>query len=230
GKKLAEYAGDVSLDAHNAIVSGKKVLIEGAQGTFLDNDFGTYPFVTSSHPVSGGTATGIGLSPKSIGKVTGVAKAYTTRVGSGAFATELTDSLGDLIRKNGNEFGTTTGRPRRVGWLDLVLLRTANRWNGTDEIALTKIDVLSGIEELKICTEHELDGKKIREFPADSEKFEKCRPVYKKFKGFKISGKEKSFKELDKNAQAYVEFIEKELNVKISIVSIGAERQETIMR
>ena len=229
GKKLAKYAGDVSLEVGNAISSGKKVLIEGAQGTFLDNDFGTYPFVTSSHPISGGATTGIGISPKSIGKVIGVAKAYTTRVGSGAFVTELTDALGDTIRKNGNEFGTTTGRPRRVGWLDLVLLRTANRWNGTDEIAMTKIDVLSGLEELLVCTEYLLDGKTIKEFPADAEKFAECKPVYKKFKGFKISGKEKNFKDLDKNAQAYVEFVEKELKTKVSIVSIGAERHETIM-
>ncbi|MDD5162760.1 MAG: adenylosuccinate synthase [Candidatus ainarchaeum sp.] len=230
GKKLKSYCGDVSLETSNAINSGKKVLLEAAQGTFLDNDFGTYPFVTSSHPIAGAALTGIGLPAKAIEKIIGVAKAYTTRVGSGPFATELNNEIGSRIREKGMEFGTTTGRPRRVGWLDLVLLRTANRLNGTGEIVMTKIDVLSGIEELNICTEYLLEGKTIREVPADTEKISKCIPVYKKFPGFEISGKEKSFAELGKNARAYVEFVEKELKTRISVVSIGAERNQTILR
>jgi len=214
---------------NKSAASGKNVLFEGAQGTFLDNDFGTYPFVTSSHPTSGGALVGIGLGANTIDKVIGVAKAYTTRVGEGPFVTELKNELGDKIRKQGNEFGTTTGRPRRVGWLDLVLLRTANRLNGTDEIALTKADVLSGIEKLNVCTDYILEGKKTSEVPADVEKISECTPVFKEFRGFEISGNEKNFEELDTNAKKYIKFIEKELKTKISIVSIGAERQKTIM-
>ncbi len=230
GKVLGEFCGDVSLEISRAILAKKEVLLEGAQGTFLDNSFGTYPFVTSSHPTAGAALVGIGLGAKAIDKVIGVAKAYTTRVGEGPFVTELKSELGDRIRKQGNEFGTTTGRPRRVGWLDLVLLRTANRLNGTDKIALTKIDVLSGLEKLKICTEYELGGKKINEVPADAERIFECSPVFKEFHGFKISGTEKSFEELDKNAREYIGFIEKELDTKIFLVSIGAERNQTILR
>ena len=229
-KFLSKYAGDVSLEVHNAIASGKNVLLEGAQGTFLDNDFGTYPFVTSSHPLTGAAMIGIGLGPKTIGRVIGVLKAYTTRVGGGPFVTELDNELGEKIRVQGGEFGTTTGRPRRVGWLDLVLARTSLRLNGVDEIVLTKIDVLSGFEELFVCTEYECNGKKIMDVPADIENVYDCKPVFKKFSGFKISGNEKSFSELDRNAQDYVSFIEKELGTKISMVSTGAERNKIIMR
>ena len=229
GKILSKFYGDVSLEISNSITAKKEVVLEGAQGTFLDNSFGTYPFVTSSHPTAGGALVGIGLGANTIDKVIGVAKAYTTRVGEGPFVTELKNELGDKIRKQGNEFGTTTGRPRRVGWLDLVLLRTANRLNGTDEIALTKADVLSGIEKLNVCTDYILEGKKTSEVPADVEKISECTPVFKEFRGFEISGNEKSFEELDTNAKKYIKFIEKELKTKISIVSIGAERQKTIM-
>lgn len=230
GKELAQYSADVSLEVYTTLGSGKKVLLEGAQGTFLDNDFGTYPFVTSSHPLTGAAMIGIGLGPKALGRIIGIVKAYTTRVGGGPFVTELENELGDKIREQGAEFGTTTGRPRRVGWLDLVLLRTAQRLNGTDEIAFTKIDVLNGLPELFVCTEYECNGKKLKDVPADVEEIHGCKPIYKKFPGFKISGEEKSFEELDKNAQDYISFIEKELGIKISMISTGAERNKIILR
>lgn len=230
GKKLKKYLGDCSILTSNSLNEKKTVLFESAQGTHLDNDFGTYPYVTSSHPIAGGIFTGIGLGLTKINKVIGIGKAYTTRVGSGPFPTELTDALGDKIRQQGNEFGTTTGRPRRVGWLDLPLLRTSHRFNGLTEIALMKLDVLSGITPIKICIEYELNGTRILEFPANLNEIEQCKPVYKEFSGFSISGKEKTFKELPKEAQEYVQFIESELKIPIKTVSIGAGREETIQR
>lgn len=230
GKMFRECLKDVSVEAGNAMQEGRHVLFEGAQGTFLDNDFGTYPFVTSSHPIAGGIFTGVGLGIRPIESVVGVAKAYTTRVGSGPFITELQGSLADKIREKGVEFGTTTGRPRRVGWLDLVLLRTAMRLNGFTEIALTKLDVLSGLDELNVCTAYKTSGKELQEVPAELSELEKCSPVYKKFSGFEITGKEKNFAELPKEAQIYVKFIEKQLGVQAKIVSIGPGREETIMR
>lgn len=230
GKHFGKYLGDVSLQVSNALKAGKNVLFEGAQGTFLDNDFGTYPFVTSSHPIAGAIFTGVGLGVQRIDRVIGIVKAYTTRVGSGPFVTELHGGLAAKIREKGQEFGTTTGRPRRIGWLDLVLVKTALRLNGFTEIALTKLDVLSGLEEIQVCVEYKLEGKVIKEMPSDTEKWAKCKPVYKKLPGFEIKGDEKGFEQLPQPAKDYVGFIEKELDVKSGIVSIGPGREETILR
>ncbi len=230
GKELSAHLGDVSKQVSEAFEKGKNVLLEGAQGTFLDNDFGTYPFVTSSHPIAGAVFTGIGLGIRPIERVVGIVKAYTTRVGSGPFATELQGELGDKIREAGQEFGTTTGRPRRVGWLDLVLVRTAARLNGFTEIALTKLDVLNGLQNVMVCNEYELDGKRIKEMPADPVLWEKCRPVYESLPGFKVESKAKSFTGLEENAQKYVEYVEREAGVPIKTVSVGPGREETLTR
>lgn len=230
GKKLRHYLGDVSTILDSALRQKKRVLFEGAQGTFLDNDFGTYPFVTSSHPISAGALVGTGLGLRKIENISGVTKAYTTRVGEGPFPTELHGKQATLLRKQGNEFGTTTGRPRRVGWLDLPLIRTAHRLNNFSELAITKLDVLSGFKEIKICTHYKVGGKKFSEVPMLSKDFEKAKPVYKSFKGFNVSGKEKTFSRLPKEAQNYLKFIEKNTGVKIALVSVGAKRNETIPR
>ncbi len=230
GKEFKPFLEDVSVEVSKAIKEGKEVLFEGAQGFFLDNDFGTYPYVTSSHPMTGGVFTGVGIAPFKESEAIGIAKAYTTRVGSGPFVTELDDELGEQIRKNGNEFGTTTGRPRRVGWLDLVLLRTSTRVNGLTNIVLTKIDVLSGIDELKVCVAYECDGKELKEFPFDLEKLERCKPVYKTFKGFEMSQDAKTLEELPAEVIEYADFVEKELGVKVGIISVGPKRSQTILR
>ena len=230
GQKLRQHLADVSVAVTDALKQKKTVLFEGAQGTFLDIDFGTYPFVTSSHPTAGAIFTGVGLALQPIQRVIGVAKAYTTRVGSGPFVTELLDALGDKIREVGAEFGTTTGRPRRVGWLDLVLLKTAQRLNGFTEIALTKLDVLSGLQEINVCVAYKCDGKSMQQCPTDLQQIGQCKPVFKKFKGFTIKGTERKFQQLPLAARQYVQFIEKELAVPIKIVSIGAGRDETIFR
>jgi len=230
GKEFSQNLGDVSKEVCTALDKGKNVLFEGAQGTFLDNDFGTYPFVTSSHPLSGALFTGVGIGIRPIERVIGIVKAYTTRVGSGPFATELEGKLAEKIRETGKEFGTTTGRPRRVGWLDLVLVRTAIRLNGFTEIALTKLDVLSGLEELQVCTDYELEGRKIRELPADMDLWEKCRPVYKAVPGFEVKGNEKEFGELQEQARQYVKLVEKEIGIPAKIVSVGPGREETMQR
>lgn len=230
GKEFAKNMADVSMETSNALNSGKSVLFEGAQGTFLDNDFGTYPFVTSSHPIAGGIFTGVGLGIRKIERVIGIVKAYTTRVGEGPFATELEGALAESVREKGAEFGTTTGRPRRVGWLDLVLLRTANRLNGFTEIALTKIDVLSGMKTIKVCTGYKCDGKTLKEMPADMSLLAQCTPVYAEMAGFEITGKEKKFPDLPKEAREYVAFMEKEIGIPAKIISIGPGREETIVR
>jgi adenylosuccinate synthase len=230
GKRFAPMLADVSVEVSKAIAGGKEVLFEGAQGTFLDNDFGTYPFVTSSHPISAAVGVGVGVPASAVEKVTGIVKAYTTRVGEGPFPTELDGELAEKIREQGGEYGTTTGRPRRVGWLDLPMLRTSHRFNGFTELAVTKLDVLSGMEKLKVCTAYELGGKEVQEMPAGLDKLAKCKPVYKELDGFEINGSEKTYGALSAAAQAYLEFMEKELGVKISLVSIGADREETILR
>ena len=229
-KQLKKFLCDVSLEVSTALKENKNVLFEGAQGMFLDNDFGTYPFVTSSHPMTGGIFTGVGIGLLNDIEAIGIVKAYTTRVGEGPFLTELTGELGETIRKNGQEFGTTTGRPRRVGWLDLVLLKTSIRMNGLTEIALTKADVLNGIPKLKVCVAYECNGKKLEEFPADWTLIEKCKPVYKEFDGFEINHEEKDFNKLSSKARKYIGFIEKELGVPIKFVSLGPKRSQTILR
>ncbi len=229
---IKKYIVDTAELLRESMNKGKKILFEGAQGTLLDIDFGTYPFVTSSHPISGGVPIGAGISPFDLKNAVGVVKAYTTRVGKGPFPTELFDDIGDLIREKGFEYGTTTGRPRRCGWLDVVMLKYTSRINGLTSIALTKLDTLGGFDKLKICTHYELDGKIIDYFPANLDTLARCKPVYEELDGWKDSEVEgiKNYNDLPKNAKIYVERIEELTGVKIGIVSIGPKRSETIVR
>lgn len=236
GKELKKYLTDVSIEVNDCLDKGKNVLFEGAQGTLLDNDFGTYPFVTSSHPTSGAATTGIGIAPQKLKTIIGIVKAYTTRVGSGPFPTELAGEEANTLRNAGDEFGTTTGRPRRVGWLDLPLLRLSNRLNGFTELAVTKLDVLSGMKNLFIADSYNLEGKKIFEFPYANHLVEKTTPNYTKFEGFVLEEKdkenlrEKGFSALPDNAKKYLDFIEDKLSVPIKMVSFGAERKDLIKK
>lgn len=231
GERLKSYIVDSVSLIHKLRKEGKEIFLEGAQGTMLDVDFGTYPFVTSSNPTAGGACTGSGIGPTMIDDVIGVVKAYTTRVGEGPFPTELKEEIGAFLREKGLEFGTTTGRARRCGWLDLVVLKYSANVNSLTKIALTKIDVLSGMKELKICKAYKINGKIVSDFPSDREILEKAIPVYETFKGWDedISNC-KTFKELPKNAQIYIEAIEKEMEVPIDIVSVGSGRERTIIR
>ncbi|MDR1816300.1 MAG: adenylosuccinate synthase [Clostridiales Family XIII bacterium] len=230
-ERLAPRVRDTGVLVHEAIRSGKKVLFEGAQGTMLDLDNGTYPYVTSSHPVSGGFTIGAGVGPAAIGEVVGIVKAYTTRVGAGPFVTELTDATGDLIRERGHEFGTVTGRPRRCGWFDGVVVRYSVRLNGTTGIALMLLDVLDAFDEIALCTHYSHNGDTIEHFPADLELLAACEPVYKKLPGWKtdISGCTR-YDELPAEAKAYVEAIEEISGVPVKIVSVGPNRAQTIVR
>jgi adenylosuccinate synthase len=213
------------------IRAGKKVMFEGAQGTMLDIDHGTYPFVTSSNTMVGGVCTGLGVAPKHIHKVIGVGKAYTTRVGGGAFPTELDNEHGEHLRKRGNEFGTVTGRPRRTGWLDLPVLRTAALLNGLDEIALTKLDVLDEFDEIPICVSYKVRGKSWGTFPAFAVAHNDYQPEYRTFKGWKSSTAGiTSYDDLPQEAKDYVRFIEDETETKAAIISTGPRREETIVR
>lgn len=231
GKRLKKYISDVSVLAFDLAKSGKEVLFEGAQGTLLDLDLGTYPYVTSSHPVSGGVCVGTGVGPTLIDECIGVAKAYTTRVGKGPFPTELDDETGEYIRNNGNEFGTTTGRPRRCGWFDAVIARHAVRINGLTSIALNKIDILSGLPTLKICTSYKNGGKILNHFPATLEELEKCVPQYIEVEGFEDSlDKCKSFDELPLNAKAYIAKIEELCGCRVSMIGVGPGRHQNLER
>lgn len=229
--RLKPYIEDTVSLLNDAVESGKKILLEGAQGTLLDIDLGTYPYVTSSHPTSGGFSIGVGIGPNKINEVLGITKAYTTRVGAGPFVTELDNPIGDRIRIQGNEFGTTTGRPRRCGWLDLVIVRYAARVNGLTAIALSLLDVLTGFDTLQVCTGYTLDDKVIKDFPASLSELARCQPVYQTFKGWSedISTCE-SFESLPSEAKAYVSFIEEFLNVPVAFISVGAKREQTIIR
>lgn len=212
-----------------AIKEKKNIILEGAQGVLLDVDHGTYPFVTSSNPISGGATTGLGISPRNIDKIIGVFKAYTTRVGEGPFPTELNDESGEKIRKIGGEFGATTGRPRRCGWLDLIALKYANQINGFDSLAITKVDVLTDFDEIKACVGYEIDGKIIDYFPLDLELLKKVKPVYKSFKAWKnINPKSNNISDLPDELIEYIKFIEDFTGTKISIISTGSERKQTI--
>ncbi|MCL0067725.1 adenylosuccinate synthase [Peptococcaceae bacterium] len=225
-----EYAGDASETINSAIEQGKNILFEGAQGTLLDIDFGTYPYVTSSNPIAASACIGTGVGPTKIGKVLGVIKAYTTRVGEGPFPTELYDSLGEKIRNQGGEFGTTTGRPRRCGWFDALIGRYAVRVNGFTHLAVTKLDVLTGIEELKVCTAYEINGKTTRAFPTNLNDLTKCKPVYKTLPGWQedITSAIK-LSDLPQNARRYLEAITELLGVPISLVGVGQKRTQTIV-
>lgn len=230
GERLRPYVKDASLYLTDAVKKGAKILFEGAQGTLLDVDHGTYPFVTSSNCVAGNAAVGSGVGPTAIHRVMGISKGYTTRVGGGPFPTELTDETGDRLRKVGDEFGATTGRPRRCGWLDAVVLRYAARVNGFWGIALTKLDVLSGLETVKICTAYELDGKQVTELPGDYEDLARVKPVYESHPGWteKLSAA-RGFGDLPENTRRYVRRIEEVSGVPVVCISVGADRGETIL-
>lgn len=225
--KLAPHVCDTSVLVYDAVKSGKNVLMEGAQGALLDLDVGTYPYVTSSHPISGGFCVGAGVGPTLIKDCIGIAKAYTTRVGKGPFPTELDDEIGERIRNVGAEFGTVTGRPRRCGWLDAVILRFAVRVNGLTGIALNKLDTLTGLEKLKVCVAYTKNGKTLKDFPSDISELEGCKPVYEEFDGWTedISAA-KSIKDLPKNAVAYLRAVEKFVDGKIKMVGVGPDRTQ----
>ncbi|RKX24060.1 MAG: adenylosuccinate synthase, partial [Candidatus Zixiibacteriota bacterium] len=221
---------DVSYHLHQAYKEGKSILFEGAQGTMLDVDLGTYPFATSSNTTTGGILTGLGVGPKMIDEVVGIIKAYTTRVGAGPFPTELVDDVGEKIRELGDEYGATTARPRRCGWLDLVSLRHAARVNGVDSIAVTKLDVLDEFDEIKICTRYELNGKLMDQVPLDLAELAHVKPVYETFPGWKTDTTGLTlFDDLPANARDYLGFIANDLNVRIKLVSTGAKREQTIL-
>jgi adenylosuccinate synthase len=230
GERLKPYVHDASLFLSEQVRRGARILFEGAQGTLLDVDHGTYPFVTSSNCVAGNAAVGSGLGPTAIDKVMGISKAYTTRVGGGPFPTELNDALGEQLRKVGDEYGATTGRPRRCGWLDGVVLRYAARVNGLWGMALTKLDVLSGLKTLSICTAYELDGQKITELPGDYEDLARVKPIYESLPGWdeKIAGV-RTFDELPENAKRYVRRVEEICGVPVVCISVGADRGETVL-
>lgn len=230
-KRLKPYIRDTSVMVYEAMQAGKKVLFEGAQGTMLDLDLGTYPYVTSSHPVSGGFTTGAGISPRSIDEVIGIVKAYTTRVGAGPFVTEEDNETGDKIREIGHEYGVTTGRPRRCGWLDLVVIRYAARVNGLTGISLMLLDVLDQFETVKVCEGYEYNGKVLTDFPASLEMQEQCRPVYKELKGWNTPLTEiTDYEDLPEEAKAYIAEIEEFTGVPVKIVSVGPDRRQTMVR
>ncbi len=231
GKKMAPHVTDTALAVQQKIAAGNRVLFEGAQGTLLDIDHGTYPFVTSSNVVAGNVCSGAGVSPTSIKKIWGVLKAYSTRVGYGGFPTELKDDLGDELRRIGGEYGATTGRPRRCGWLDLVVVNHSIGLNGLAGIALTKLDVLTGISPLKICTGYKIGGKTVRTVPSDIEELEKATPIYREMKGWdKPIEESRAFEDLPKNARDYVETIQHLTGVPVTLVSVGPSREQSILR
>jgi adenylosuccinate synthase len=228
-ERLKPYVADTTFEIHEAISAGKHVLLEGAQATLLDLDHGTYPFVTSSNPVAGGACVGAGIAPRDITRVIGVAKAYVTRVGTGPFPTELHGEQDELMRKRGEEYGTRTGRARRTGWFDAVLLRYADRLNGFTELAITKLDVLSGLQELHVCTEYEHEGDRYREVPYHQTVFHNCKPIYRTLPGWwEDISSITSAAELPSEARDYLAFLESECGVPIRMVSVGPERDQTL--
>jgi adenylosuccinate synthase len=231
GKRMKPMLGDAFLEIHNALEAGMNVLFEGAQGTLLDVDHGTYPFVTSSSPCSGGACTGAGIGPGRIDRVIGVTKAYCTRVGEGPFPTEDKGALGELLRTRGGEFGATTGRPRRCGWNDLVAVDYAVKINGIDGLALTKLDVLSGFDKISVCTAYEIDGKIRKSFPSSCAELAKARPVFEELPGWKedISGCRR-FEDLPAAAQDYIRFIEDRVSAPVILIGVGQGREDTILR
>jgi adenylosuccinate synthase len=232
---LSPHVADVSAEIEAAVRSRRRILAEGAQGTLLDLDLGSYPYVTSSHPTVGGVMTGLGIGPQYVGRVVGVVKAYQTRVGAGPMPTELTGELGDRLRGTGaqpwDEYGTTTGRPRRCGWLDIVTLRYAVRVNGLTEIAITKLDVLSRFESLKVCVAYELDGHRVESFPVDLEVLARCQPVYETLPGWEVDiSRAQAFDDLPVQARRYVSLVEELLGIPASLISVGPARDQTVRR
>ena len=231
GQVLASRITNGTVLINEQMRAGKSVMFEGAQGMMLDVDHGTYPFVTSSNTIVGGICTGLGVAPKHIHRVIGVVKAYTTRVGGGAFPTELNDNHGEHLRARGNEFGTVTGRPRRTGWLDLAVVRTSATLNGIDDIALTKLDVLDDFDEIPVCTGYKVRGKTWKTFPAFAVEHNDFQPEYKTMRGWRQStAGMTSYDELPQQAKDYVKYIEDETGTKVSIVSTGPRREETVIR
>lgn len=229
--ELSPFIADVSTELDEAIRRNESILFEGAQGTQLDIDHGTYPYVTSSNPVAANACIGAGIGPKSLDSIVGIVKAYTTRVGAGPFVTELVDETGNYLQEKGQEFGATTGRPRRCGWLDLVVVRYSARINGLTHLAITKLDILTGLDPVNLCVGYEYKGKRLENIPAQLSILDKCSPVYDAMDGWQedISGA-RTFKDLPNNAQAYVKRIEDFVDVPVSIISVGSGRNETIVR
>jgi len=229
-EKLAPHVTNISVFINNAIKKGQQVLFEGAQGTHLDIDHGTYPYVTSSNTVAGNACCGAGIGPKALTEIIGIVKAYTTRVGRGPFPTELFDEIGDQIQKKGVEFGATTGRKRRCGWLDMVLLRNSVRLNGLTGLVITKLDVLDDLADLQICTGYEYQGKPVHDFPSDLKLLEACKPVYETLPGWSEDiTTVRKFEDLPENAKNYLKRIEELAETPINIVSVGPGREETIV-
>lgn len=232
-RQLRPYLEESTAYLHEALAENRRILAEGAQGTLLDLDHGTYPYVTSSHPTVGGALTGLGIGPRHVARVIGVAKAFTSRVGSGPFPTELEGEEARRLRGTGenpwDEFGTTTGRPRRVGWLDVVILRHAAHINGLTEIALTKLDILSGWRELKVCVAYELDGKRINYFPSDGASLARLKPVYERLPGWSedITGARR-LADLPENARGYVDFVAEHSGTPVNLISVGPARNQVI--
>ncbi|MBI3403805.1 MAG: adenylosuccinate synthase [Acidobacteria bacterium] len=230
-ERLKPMVRDVSVLLTQAMRDGQSIMFEGAQGTLLDIDHGTYPYVTSSNASAGGVATGLGIPPRAIGKVLGVAKAYTTRVGEGPFPTELSGEIGNRLRETGSEYGAVTGRPRRCGWYDAVAIRYAARINGLDGLALTKLDVLDGFERLDICTSYRCAGRALTELPSDIGQLAQCEPVYESMPGWSAPTKgAQTFDQLPEAARKYIARLEEVSGVKAAIVSTGSERDDTIVR
>jgi adenylosuccinate synthase len=226
---LAPHVGDSVRFLNQAVGEGKSVLFEGAQGTMLDIDFGTYPYVTSSNATAGGACSGTGIAPRRIDRVIGVIKAYTTRVGAGPFPTELTDSIGERLRGEGQEFGATTGRARRCGWFDAVVARYSAMINGVDWWAITKLDVLDNLKTLKICVAYEHDGQNYDTIPADSRVLKQCRPKYEEMRGWNRPTKQvRRFEDLPKEARDYVNRLCQLTGVPVGILSVGADRNATL--
>ena len=224
--KLLPFLANTTQMAWKLMEEDKKVLLEGAQGTLLDIDHGTYPYVTSSSTISAGACTGLGINPKDIGHITGIVKAYCTRVGNGPFPTEDFGKDGDVLRENGHEFGTTTGRPRRCGWFDAVACKYASRINGCDTLSIMKLDVLDGFEEIKMCVAYEYNGEQIDYLPDD---LENVKPIYKSFKGWKSSKGARSLEELPTEAREYLNFLEEITKTKIGMISTSPDRNDTIL-
>lgn len=230
-ERLKPYIADTRLILNKALEAGKTVFMEGAQATLLDLDHGTYPFVTSSNPTSGGACVGTGIPPTRITRVIGVIKAYTTRVGSGPFPTELNDDMGEHLRKTGGEYGTTTGRPRRCGWFDAVIGRYAVRVNGITDLVVTKLDILSGLEQVPVCVGYEVDGERLDEMPMTQTAFHHAKPVYEYLPGWwEDISKARAFSELPDAAQRYIERLEELCGARISMIGVGPGRDENVVR
>mgnify|MGYP000374328675 CR=1 FL=1 len=237
GSRLSRYVVDTSLLLNKALDQGKNVLLEGAQGTHLDIDHGLYPYGTSSNPTAGGACTGTGIPPTKIDQVIGVVKAYTSRVGEGPFPTEIHDDLADWIREKGGEYGTVTRRPRRCGWLDLVMVKYSVRVNGVSSLAMTKMDVLGGLRKVKVCIAYEFQGDRLEEFPSNPRILAECRPILEELPGWEdlppakwIETAKAGYESIPKNARSYIEYVEEYTGVPVSIVSLGADREATIER